>query len=45
MEVVTLSAAELAAFKEKTKPVYDKWVTEIGADLVKAAEQIVAKTK
>ena len=45
MEVVMLSAAELAAFKEKTKPVYEKWVTEIGADLVKAAEQIVAKSK
>ena len=45
MEVVTLTAAELAAFKAKTQPVYDKWVTEIGADLVKAAEKIVAGTK
>ncbi len=45
MEVVTLSAAELAAFRAKTKPVYDKWVTEVGADLVKAAEKIVAETK
>ena len=45
MEVVTLTAAELAAFKAKTRPVYDKWVTEIGADLVKAAETIVAGTK
>ena len=45
MEVVTLTAAELAAFKAKTRPVYDKWVTEIGADLVKAAEKIVAGTK
>ncbi|MEK8035466.1 MAG: DctP family TRAP transporter solute-binding subunit [candidate division NC10 bacterium] len=45
MEVVTLTAAELAAFKAKTRPVYDKWVTEIGADLVKSAEQIVAGTK
>jgi len=45
MEVVTLTAAELAAFKAKTRPVYDKWVTEIGGDLVKAAETIVAGTK
>ncbi|MEK7769463.1 MAG: DctP family TRAP transporter solute-binding subunit, partial [candidate division NC10 bacterium] len=45
MEVVTLTAAELAAFKAKTRPVYDKWVTEIGADLVKSAETIVAGTK
>jgi tripartite ATP-independent transporter DctP family solute receptor len=45
MEVVTLSVAEVAAFREKTRPVYDKWVNEVGADLVKSAEQIVAKTK
>ena len=36
---------ELAAFREKTRPVYDKWVNEVGVDLVKAAEAIVAKTK
>jgi TRAP-type transport system periplasmic protein len=45
MDVVVLSAAELAAFREKTRPVYDKWATDIGADLVKAAEQIVGRTK
>ena len=45
MEVVTLTPAELAAFREKTRPVYDKWVNEVGADLVKAAEAIIAKTK
>jgi tripartite ATP-independent transporter DctP family solute receptor len=45
MQVVTLSAAELAAFREKTRPVHDKWVAEVGADLVKVAEQIVARTK
>jgi tripartite ATP-independent transporter DctP family solute receptor len=45
MDVVTLSPAELAAFREKTRPVYDKWVNEVGADLVKAAEQIIATTK
>src|SRR3990172_4123599 len=37
MEVVTLASADLAAFREKTKPVYDKWVNEVGPDLVKAA--------
>jgi tripartite ATP-independent transporter DctP family solute receptor len=45
MEVVMLSPAELAAFKAKTKPVYDKWVNEVGADLVKSAERIIAETK
>lgn len=45
MQVVSLTPAELAAFREKTRPVYDKWVSEVGADLVKGAEQIVAKTK
>ncbi len=45
MEVVTLASADLAAFREKTKPVYDKWVNEVGVDLVQAAEAIVAKTK
>ncbi|MBI2015095.1 MAG: DctP family TRAP transporter solute-binding subunit [Candidatus Rokubacteria bacterium] len=45
MDVVTLTPADLAAFREKTKPVYDKWVTEVGADLVKSAEAIIAKTK
>ncbi len=45
MEVVMLSPAEQAAFKAKTKPVYDKWVHEVGADLVKSAERIIAETK
>ncbi len=45
MEVIALTPAELAAFREKTKPVYDKWVNEVGVDLVRAAETIVAKTK
>ena len=29
----------------KTKPVYDKWVREVGADLVRSAEKIVGGTK
>ena len=45
MDVFTLTPADLAAFREKTRSVYDKWVTEVGADLVKSAEAIIAKTK
>jgi TRAP-type transport system periplasmic protein len=45
MDVIRLSAAEVAAFREKTRPVYDKWASEVGADLVKQAEAIVSKTK
>jgi tripartite ATP-independent transporter DctP family solute receptor len=45
MEVVMLSPAELGAFRARTKPVYDKWVHEVGADLVKSAERIIAETK
>jgi tripartite ATP-independent transporter DctP family solute receptor len=45
MEVVTLSSAEVAAFKAKTKAVYDKWTADIGPDLVKSAERIAAETK
>ena len=45
MEVTVPSSADLEAFKTKTKPVYDKWVTEVGADLVKLAEQDKAKAR
>jgi tripartite ATP-independent transporter DctP family solute receptor len=45
MEVSTLGPSELAAFRAKTKPVYEKWTGEVGPDLVKAAEQIIAQTK
>ena len=45
MEVATLTAAEIAAFREKTARVYDTWAAEIGADLVRAAEQIVARVR
>ncbi|MGE5253291.1 MAG: C4-dicarboxylate ABC transporter, partial [Planctomycetaceae bacterium] len=41
MEVVVLSPQDMAAFKAKTQPVYDKWIKEIGADLVSAAEKAV----
>jgi tripartite ATP-independent transporter DctP family solute receptor len=43
MDVAVLTPAQIKAFKDKTKPVYDKWVAEIGADLVKMAEQDIAK--
>jgi TRAP-type transport system periplasmic protein len=45
MEVVIPNPAEIAAFKVKTKPVFDKWTNEVGADLVKSAERIIAETK
>ena len=45
MEVVTLSKDEVAAFRARTKPVYDKWAGKVGADLVKSTESIVAGTK
>ena len=45
MEVVTLSPKELETFRAKTRAVHDKWVTEVGPDLVKAAEKIIAETK
>ena len=45
MEVVTLSKDEVAAFRARTKPVYDKWAGKIGADLVKSTERIIAGTK
>jgi tripartite ATP-independent transporter DctP family solute receptor len=43
MDVSVLSPAETAAFKAKTKSVHEKWAKEIGVDLVKAAEDAVAK--
>ena len=41
MEVVQLSPAELQAFRQKTRQVYNKWVSEIGVELVRRAETIV----
>jgi TRAP-type transport system periplasmic protein len=42
MDVVVLSPKEMEPFKAKTKSVYEKWNNEIGGDLIKAAEKIVA---
>ena len=41
MQVVTLTPAEVEAFKAKVKPVYEKWAKEIGPELVESAEKIV----
>ena len=45
VNVARLTDAEKAAFKKITKPVYDKWAKEIGPELVKKAEDSVAKRK
>jgi TRAP-type C4-dicarboxylate transport system substrate-binding protein len=42
---VKLTPQERAAFQKATKPVYDKWAKQIGADLVKKAEASVAGRK
>jgi len=41
MDVYVLTAEDMKAFRNKVKPVYDRWVPEIGTDLVKAAEKEV----
>ncbi len=43
VNVVRLTDAEKAAFKKATKEVYDKWAKQIGPELVKKAEQSIAK--
>ncbi len=45
MEVVVFTAKDMEVFKTKTKSVYDKWVPEIGADLVNAAEKVIKGIK
>lgn len=42
MEVTDLTPEQLAAFRELTKPVYDKWAQDVGLDIVKAFEEAVA---
>lgn len=39
----TLSEEDLAKFIEATRPIYDKWVDEIGADLYEKAKADMAK--
>jgi TRAP-type C4-dicarboxylate transport system substrate-binding protein len=43
VNVIRLTDAEKAAFKKATKKVYDKWAKQIGPELVKKAEQSIAK--
>lgn len=45
MEVVVFTPKDMELFKAKTKSVYDKWVPEIGADLVSAAEKVIKAVK
>lgn len=45
MEVVILTPKDMETFKAKTKSVYDKWIKEIGSDLVSEAEKIVKGIK
>jgi len=43
--VTQLTPAEREAFVKATRPVYDKWKAQIGADLVGAAEKAIAARK
>ena len=43
--VTKLTPAEREAFVQATRPVYDKWKKQIGADLVTAAEKAIAARK
>ena len=45
MEGVQLSQRDVNAFRDKTRPVYTKWLEEIGADLVRSAEKIIESAK
>jgi TRAP-type C4-dicarboxylate transport system substrate-binding protein len=43
--VTQLSPAEREAFVKATRPVYNKWKTTVGADLVNTAEKAIAARK
>ena len=43
--VTQLTPAEREAFVKATRPVYDKWKTTVGTDLVAAAEKAIAARK
>jgi tripartite ATP-independent transporter DctP family solute receptor len=45
VNVARLTPKEKEAFKKATRSVYDKWAKQIGPELVKKAEQAVAKRK
>ena len=42
MTISRLSDAEIKAFRDTTRPVYDKWKARIGNDLVASAEKAVS---
>jgi tripartite ATP-independent transporter DctP family solute receptor len=41
MDVTVLSPADMKIFRARMKPVYDKWIPEIGTDLVSASEKAI----
>ncbi|MFT0532140.1 DctP family TRAP transporter solute-binding subunit [Castellaniella hirudinis] len=41
--VTTLSPEQIGAFAQATQPVFDKWAKQIGPDLVKQAQEDIAK--
>lgn len=41
MNVTVLSQADMKIFRARMKPVYDKWIQEIGTDLVNASEKAI----
>jgi TRAP-type C4-dicarboxylate transport system substrate-binding protein len=43
--ITELTPAEREAFVKATRPVYDKWKSQIGADLVGTAEKSIAARK
>jgi TRAP-type transport system periplasmic protein len=43
VSVVRLTEAEKAEFKKATREVYDKWTKQIGPELIKKAEDAIAK--
>ena len=45
VEIVELTEEELEAFRAATKPVYDRWVSPIGEELVRKSEEAVAASR
>ena len=45
VKITRLSEAELKAFQEVTRPVYDKWKARVGPDLVASAEKAVTTSR
>jgi TRAP-type C4-dicarboxylate transport system substrate-binding protein len=45
MAVVRLSPEERQAFRQRVRPVYEKWAAEIGVEMVRRAERIVEDSR